>query len=807
MAMSDWTAEELELASSLPQDELPAKLCCGNCNRLALDAVKLPCCDTSLCLACSKDLSETCPVCSHSPVDVNDLIPNKNVRQTVKVWLKSALKKRAQEQAADAADAEKEAELVVDSIEKPEETESEPTAPPRSPSPDKEQSEAENGGQAEANEEEGGGEEEEENDDDDDDDDDDDVVITTERPESVQEYDATYQQSAEQMQPDMSQNGFGYGQQMGIGFPMNGFNAMMGMGMGGFGGMPMMGMPGMDPAAMMNMMGGMNMELMGQMMGGMPMMGGFGGMGPNMGMGFNAPNGFNPNYGNPNFGPNFSRGYGRGRGFRGRGGFGFRGRGGYPYGQNRQPYTNLAQQLAQENEGERVTSEAKAVDGEAEAVHEERAVTGEAQGEIQGEAQGQDVQKTVNGNDETRIEAKTRQSVNASGSVVVVGGDDVDIGYHDQSYQHDQGYLSRGYRGRGGFRGGRGGHFTPGGITEATELGPAPTPPANAPSGPRAMREGKPNSGIYSRPQAAYATSERRDKSRSPEGYRGRSTAGHYRRRESAADHRGREAAADYRGRDASPDYRDRSADYRERPRDDRDWGYKASGYESDETYYRRKDEERRRRRHREDDERRQRSRDRSSGSSRRHRHREDNGPSHHHRERSKDRGRRSRRHRRSRSRSLEKEREVSLDVIDTRRKKVSRHEEDRKRGRREDESDKSRRRWSRDRAGTKPSGPIKDDELGFKIKGLRSSLNGKAPPSRGEDRDRKSPDELDAYAKERKEMMNARIAKEQERQRRASQPTSSLSKRASDQDPRPPRGSEKRRRKVNVRYEDELVR
>ena len=81
---------------------------------------------------------------------------------------------------------------------------------------------------------------------------------------------------------------------------------------------------------------------------------------------------------------------------------------------------------------------------------------------------------------------------------------------HDQHYydpQHQQGY-EYGPRGRGGYRGARGAFNGRGdggayGYTAtafAPEPAPAPAPPANAPTGPKAMRAGLPNTGWYSRP-------------------------------------------------------------------------------------------------------------------------------------------------------------------------------------------------------------------------------------------------------------------------------------------------------------------
>ena len=40
------------LHSNLLPEEIPAKLRCGLCNLVAVNAVKLPCCETSICDKC-----------------------------------------------------------------------------------------------------------------------------------------------------------------------------------------------------------------------------------------------------------------------------------------------------------------------------------------------------------------------------------------------------------------------------------------------------------------------------------------------------------------------------------------------------------------------------------------------------------------------------------------------------------------------------------------------------------------------------------------------------------------------------------
>jgi len=41
-----------DLSSTLVPEEIPAKLRCGLCNLVAVNAVKLPCCETSICDKC-----------------------------------------------------------------------------------------------------------------------------------------------------------------------------------------------------------------------------------------------------------------------------------------------------------------------------------------------------------------------------------------------------------------------------------------------------------------------------------------------------------------------------------------------------------------------------------------------------------------------------------------------------------------------------------------------------------------------------------------------------------------------------------
>ena len=108
--------------SSLSLDEVPTRLRCVHCNRMALYASKLPCCDQNMCDNCKfilfsdahtytfmltifigrTSLSTKCPVCFHEPIDKNDFRPNKTLRLTIRQWL-AREEKRRQDLAGNAA--------------------------------------------------------------------------------------------------------------------------------------------------------------------------------------------------------------------------------------------------------------------------------------------------------------------------------------------------------------------------------------------------------------------------------------------------------------------------------------------------------------------------------------------------------------------------------------------------------------------------------------------------------------------------------------------------------------------------------
>ncbi|KAH8805689.1 hypothetical protein F5884DRAFT_800247 [Xylogone sp. PMI_703] len=88
------TAAQSELISSLSQDEIPIKLRCAICSKLAVNAFRLPCCEQAICETCQSTLPASCPVCEHTPVAAEDCKPHKSLRTTIKVFLRTEEKKR-----------------------------------------------------------------------------------------------------------------------------------------------------------------------------------------------------------------------------------------------------------------------------------------------------------------------------------------------------------------------------------------------------------------------------------------------------------------------------------------------------------------------------------------------------------------------------------------------------------------------------------------------------------------------------------------------------------------------------------------
>jgi hypothetical protein len=117
-----WTSANSH--STLLPEEIPAKLRCGLCNLVAVNAVKLPCCETSICDKCESShsyrhvkahanatsgqaaLPEQCTICEHQPLSPDVCTPMKSLRMTIKAHLKTELKRRtAQASAASATPA------------------------------------------------------------------------------------------------------------------------------------------------------------------------------------------------------------------------------------------------------------------------------------------------------------------------------------------------------------------------------------------------------------------------------------------------------------------------------------------------------------------------------------------------------------------------------------------------------------------------------------------------------------------------------------------------------------------------------
>lgn len=405
-----------------------------------------------------------------------------------------------------------------------------------------------------------------------------------------------------------------------------------------------------------------------------------------------------------------------------------------------------------------------------------------------------------------------------------------------QGYGGGYGGGPGGFRGRGGF----GGFGNRG--QDSTDLTPAPAPPMNAPTGPKAMREGLPNTGWASR---AFAAAQKPTPTPAPES-------------------RDRMQSTEPLRDEEMDDAGDRSHSRRRDNGDRGDRSVRDDDYESDETYARRKERERRKRKEREgryEDERdtdraskkyRSRSESRTDDSSRRrHRDRDEehrSSRSHRDRDRSKDRHRR--RHR-SRSpgkddahddysrRKSKREHDDYDDYKDSRsRRKHSRREDDeyaedsRKdvsyRSSKYDRDGKSRshRDSERDRPHSAVIQPP-DDELGFKIKGSRSAKSSKengsmGPPSSRHDRRLESvavsaATSSDPYAEERARAQQDREAREAQR-RLSSTQSSSLGKRVREDEetidaPRGPKGDRNRaqlkkgrkERRISYKYEDEV--
>ncbi|KAH8690256.1 hypothetical protein BGW36DRAFT_420625 [Talaromyces proteolyticus] len=94
MASMELSTGLLEIVNSLTQDDIPYKLRCAICNKLAINAFRLPCCDQAICENCQTSLPESCPVCDHNPISPDLCKPNKALRTTLKAFLRTEEKKR-----------------------------------------------------------------------------------------------------------------------------------------------------------------------------------------------------------------------------------------------------------------------------------------------------------------------------------------------------------------------------------------------------------------------------------------------------------------------------------------------------------------------------------------------------------------------------------------------------------------------------------------------------------------------------------------------------------------------------------------
>ncbi|THV47891.1 hypothetical protein BGAL_0282g00100 [Botrytis galanthina] len=309
--MSAPTAAQAELISSLSQDEIPIKLRCAICSKLAVNAFR------------HSTLPSSCPVCEHTPVASEDCKPHKSLRTTIKVFLRTEEKKRVDA----AAKQSKETPPATPADALPTPTESNSLAGPVDSTPNVQedtassnevQTDTESAKPADnniASAEAGASEEAQSEAHDVPQPSIEEIAPGQESEEDAKQVDAPVDgdngeendTAEKEGQDGAAQNvafgsGFGFDQSSSGGFPGMGFSGdfnpmqmMMamqnGMAPGSFGNFPMMGMPGMnmDPMTMQNMM----------------MNGGFGGAG--MGM-----NGMNMGMGMGNFDGGVNSGFNNG---------------------------------------------------------------------------------------------------------------------------------------------------------------------------------------------------------------------------------------------------------------------------------------------------------------------------------------------------------------------------------------------------------------------------------------------------------------------------------------------------------------
>ena len=96
-------------------EDVPVKLRCATCSQIALNALRLPCCEQNICETCEfaleaclprdanqspgyNELEDVCQVCHHEPLDKTLCTPNKSLRTTTKIFLKKKILERSKEQ-------------------------------------------------------------------------------------------------------------------------------------------------------------------------------------------------------------------------------------------------------------------------------------------------------------------------------------------------------------------------------------------------------------------------------------------------------------------------------------------------------------------------------------------------------------------------------------------------------------------------------------------------------------------------------------------------------------------------------------
>lgn len=108
-------SSRLMCSSSLGNDDIPHKLKCAVCSKIAINAFKTPCCDQAICEPCMilpiinlmrvktnlltgfQRLGPSCPCCDHSPLPKEECKPFKTLRGSVKAFLKSKEKSRGRD--------------------------------------------------------------------------------------------------------------------------------------------------------------------------------------------------------------------------------------------------------------------------------------------------------------------------------------------------------------------------------------------------------------------------------------------------------------------------------------------------------------------------------------------------------------------------------------------------------------------------------------------------------------------------------------------------------------------------------------